>query len=92
MSAVAAHYDRHLGPVYSWMLGGPEAVFARAKAELQAFEVKRGEGSVAIDLGAGFGSHATLTHLPTLEVVERLLSDVRAGLKPGDRFIVTLRG
>jgi hypothetical protein len=32
MATSAAHYDTHLGPVYSWMLGDLEAAFARGAA------------------------------------------------------------
>jgi 2-polyprenyl-3-methyl-5-hydroxy-6-metoxy-1,4-benzoquinol methylase len=58
MASVANHYDRHLGEVYAWMQGGPEAGFARALAELQALGIERVQSQLAVDLGAGFGSHA----------------------------------
>lgn len=58
MTTVQEHYDRHLGPVYTWMAGGFESALARGAAELDAIGVPpRGEG-VAVDLGAGFGMHA----------------------------------
>jgi len=58
MTTVQEHYDRHLGPVYTWMAGGIESALARGAAELDAIGVPpRGKG-VAVDLGAGFGMHA----------------------------------
>jgi 2-polyprenyl-3-methyl-5-hydroxy-6-metoxy-1,4-benzoquinol methylase len=58
MASVADHYERHLGEIYAWMQGGPEAGFERARAELQVLGVERAESRLAVDLGAGFGSHA----------------------------------
>ena len=54
MPSVVEHYEALLGPVYSWMVGGPEAAFALGQADLAP--VLRG-GNFAIDLGAGFGMH-----------------------------------
>jgi SAM-dependent methyltransferase len=53
----AAHYERHLGPVYSWMLGDLDAAFARGAAEINALPLPADRG-VAVDLGAGLGLHA----------------------------------
>ncbi len=36
MATVSTHYETHLGPVYSWMLGDLEAAFARSAAEIDA--------------------------------------------------------
>ena len=92
MSSVVRHYEDLLAPVYTWMVGGPEAAFALAQADL-AFVLHRGR--FAIDLGAGFGTHtvplaragwrvlaidsssALLGQLSTL--VEGLSVDVRRG-------------
>ena len=54
MSSVSEHYDALLAPVYSWMVGGPEAAFALGQADLA--DVIGWDG-FAIDLGAGFGAH-----------------------------------
>lgn len=54
MSSVVEHYEQLLAPVYLWMVGGSEAAFALAEADLAP--VLRG-GGFAIDLGAGFGMH-----------------------------------
>ncbi|QEL16443.1 class I SAM-dependent methyltransferase [Limnoglobus roseus] len=58
MTEVAEHYDRHLGPVYSWMAGDFEAAVAAAREELRAVGVPAWPGSVVIDLGCGPGAHA----------------------------------
>lgn len=55
MSSVEEHYDALLAPVYTWMVGGAEAAFGTGHAELAALVP---EGSLAVDLGAGFGMHA----------------------------------
>jgi len=54
MSSVTEHYENLLAPVYTWMLGGPEAAFTQGQADLAS--VHR-SGKFAIDLGAGFGMH-----------------------------------
>jgi SAM-dependent methyltransferase len=58
MSTTVAHYDKHLGPVYGWMVGDLDAAFARARAELDELGVLLATGGTAIDLGAGFGLHS----------------------------------
>lgn len=55
MSSVEQHYEALLAPVYAWMVGSAEAAFGAGHAELAAFVP---EGSLAVDLGAGFGMHA----------------------------------
>jgi SAM-dependent methyltransferase len=54
MSSVEQHYDGLLAPVYAWMVGGAEVAFDTGQADLAAFVP---EGSLAVDLGAGFGMH-----------------------------------
>ena len=58
MSAVKAHYDGHLGPVYAWMVGGIAPALERGAAELEALGVRPSKAGVAVDLGAGFGMHS----------------------------------
>jgi SAM-dependent methyltransferase len=53
---VADHYERHLGPIYTWMIGDIDAAFARSNLELDSLGLPA--GGTAIDLGAGFGLHA----------------------------------
>lgn len=58
MSLVKEHYDEHLGPVYAWMLGGAESAIGRGAAELERLDIGGSDGGLAVDLGAGFGTHA----------------------------------
>jgi hypothetical protein len=55
--SVERHYQRLLAPVYAWMIGDPEAAFARSREALAAAGLGRGQG-LAVDLGAGFGLQA----------------------------------
>ncbi|HEX2789156.1 MAG TPA: methyltransferase domain-containing protein [Steroidobacteraceae bacterium] len=55
---VSEHYQRLLGPVYSWMIGDVELATARADAELDAIGVPARATGTAVDLGAGFGMHS----------------------------------
>lgn len=55
MSGVDEHYARLLAPIYAWMLGGPEQAFAAGASDLEGLLP---EGSLAVDLGGGFGTHA----------------------------------
>ncbi len=57
MANSATHYDTHLGPVYSWMLGDLDAAFARGAAEIEDLPLPA-TGGVAVDLGAGLGLHS----------------------------------
>jgi SAM-dependent methyltransferase len=58
MQSAGAHYETHLGPIYSWMLGDLEAALARAAAEIDELKLGTGGGAAAVDLGAGLGLHA----------------------------------
>lgn len=58
MASVSQHYEHHLGAIYAWMQGGVDAGLARGRAELQAIGIEPAAGSLAVDLGAGFGTHA----------------------------------
>lgn len=58
MATVRDHYDRHLGPIYEWMIGDVEHARVAAAAELQAMGLGDGRGRVAVDLGCGPGWHA----------------------------------
>jgi len=57
-TSAADHYDNHLGPIYSWMVGDIEAAFARSDAELEALDLPLIPGGTVVDLGAGVGLHA----------------------------------
>jgi SAM-dependent methyltransferase len=57
MRSATAHYETHLGAVYSWMLGDTDAAFARSDAELDQLQLPD-RGGLALDLGAGIGLHA----------------------------------
>lgn len=58
MSMVQKHYDEHLGPVYAWMHGGVEPAIEHGAAEIDRLGIARSDGGLAVDLGAGFGTHA----------------------------------
>ena len=58
MATAFDHYETHLGPIYSWMVGDIEAALARSAAELEALNLPEKASGTAIDLGAGFGLHA----------------------------------
>ncbi len=57
-AAAMLHYETHLAPIYSWMLGDIEAAFARSAAELEELRLPPAAAAVAVDLGAGLGLHA----------------------------------
>ena len=58
MASVEDHYDRHLGPVYSWMQGGAAVALEIARSELREAGIDPGLSGVAVDLGAGTGAHS----------------------------------
>ncbi len=58
MPSVTEHYDHHLGPVYSWMIGDADAAIEQNMDELRQLGIVPGVTGAAIDLGAGPGLHA----------------------------------
>jgi SAM-dependent methyltransferase len=58
MQTAARHYEAHLGPIYSWMVGDLTLALARGAAEIDALKLHASPGAIAVDLGAGFGMHA----------------------------------
>jgi SAM-dependent methyltransferase len=58
MNSIAQHYDDHLGPVYSWMVGDLDAALVRSDADLAALPLPDRTTGLAVDLGAGIGLHA----------------------------------
>jgi SAM-dependent methyltransferase len=58
MKSVQEHYNRHLGPIYAWMVGGIDSALERGSMELEAVGAAPVESGLAVDLGAGFGMHA----------------------------------
>jgi len=58
MTSVAEHYAHHLGPIYVWMAGGPEAALKAGTAEIEALNLPLTARAVVLDLGAGFGMHS----------------------------------
>jgi 2-polyprenyl-3-methyl-5-hydroxy-6-metoxy-1,4-benzoquinol methylase len=82
MATSETHYETHLGPVYSWMLGDLDAAFARGAAEINDLALPAGRG-VAVDLGAGLGVHSLALAKRGFDVVafdncEMLLDELRA--------------
>ena len=82
MATAQTHYQTHLGPVYSWMLGDLDAAFARSAAEIDELPLPAPHG-VAVDLGAGLGLHALPLAQRGFEVVaidnsSVLLDELRA--------------
>ena len=59
MDSVRSHYESLLAPVYAWLMGGPQAAFARGEMELESLRLTPTRRSaIAVDLGAGFGMHS----------------------------------
>jgi 2-polyprenyl-3-methyl-5-hydroxy-6-metoxy-1,4-benzoquinol methylase len=58
VATVSDHYDKHLGPIYSWMVGDVSAAIERNREELRALGIRPGPTGTAVDLGAGPGMHA----------------------------------
>jgi 2-polyprenyl-3-methyl-5-hydroxy-6-metoxy-1,4-benzoquinol methylase len=57
-AAMAEHYSKLLGPVYTWMVGDIDAALSRTDRELDALSLPSEGTGTAVDLGAGFGMHA----------------------------------
>jgi SAM-dependent methyltransferase len=55
---VKDHYERLLGPIYSWMVGDIDTATERANGELDTAGLPVHAAGNAVDLGAGFGLHS----------------------------------
>lgn len=98
ISPVTEHYERLLGPVYTWMVGDVGAAIARADSELNAIGLPSIAAGTAVDLGAGFGMHSLALarrgyHLTAIDAYEPLLQELRAhaGSLPIDTVNADLR-
>src|SRR5262245_11445454 len=58
MPTVVDHYEKHRGPVYTWMSGGIDAALEQGAKELESLGLSGPQAGTAVDLGAGFGMHA----------------------------------
>lgn len=58
MTSVHEHYRHHLGRVYGWMIGDFGDAVEAARGDLRAAGLVSGAGRIAVDLGAGLGTHA----------------------------------
>jgi SAM-dependent methyltransferase len=56
--SVKDHYDRLLGPVYSWIIGDFTTVCRRNAALLSSLGLRSESNVVAVDLGCGPGCHS----------------------------------
>ena len=83
MTTTLNHYDAHLGPIYSWMVGDIDGAFARSAAELDTLDLPQLAAGTAVDLGAGFGLHAIPLaqrgySVTAIDTCEPLLAQLRA--------------
>lgn len=83
ISPVRDHYEKLLGPIYSWMAGDIEAAMVRGDAELEAIGLPANASGIAVDLGAGFGMHSVPLarrgyRVTALDSYEPLLKELRA--------------
>jgi 2-polyprenyl-3-methyl-5-hydroxy-6-metoxy-1,4-benzoquinol methylase len=82
MQTSAAHYETHLGPIYSWMLGDLEAALARSAAEVDDLPLAVANPGAAVDLGAGLGLHTLPLarrgfHVTAIDNCQVLLDELR---------------
>jgi SAM-dependent methyltransferase len=83
MSTTALHYEKHLGRIYTWMVGDLGAAFAKSRTELDELGIPSVQDCTAVDLGAGFGLHsvplAERGYIVTaIDSYEPLLAELRA--------------
>src|SRR5271170_7238452 len=83
LNPVGDHYEKLLGPIYSWMTGDIDAAINRADAELEAIGLPVSGSGIAVDLGAGFGMHSVPLarrgyQVTAVDSYEPLLSELRA--------------
>jgi len=57
-SSVFDHYNRHLGPIYAWMVGDFDAAAEQMATYFESVDLQPFESSTAVDLGCGHGLQA----------------------------------
>lgn len=82
MNPTQFHYDRLLGPVYTWMAGGFEAAAARNRQQLAALGLPGWPRGLAIDLGCGSGFQSVPLaeagyNVLAIDLCEPLLAELR---------------
>ncbi|MEO0988065.1 MAG: class I SAM-dependent methyltransferase [Cyanobacteria bacterium J06639_14] len=55
---VIDHYENHLAPIYSWMVGDFDAACSAADDFYTEIALPTGAGRIAVDLGCGHGVHS----------------------------------
>jgi len=95
MASAQEHYEHHLGPIYSWMLGGMAAALENARAELRALGFHKRKPGLAMDLGAGPGVYSIpLAELGfsvvALDTCSVLLEELKC--QPGGESVQAIHG
>jgi len=88
MASVNEHYDNHLGAIYGWMIGDFETAKTTAREELRAAGIFDGAGRIAVDLGAGPGTHAIALaeagySVTAIDACAELLEELRGNDRAG---------
>ena len=58
LNSVEAHYEKHLAPIYSWMVGDFDSACSNAGLFLDSIGLPAGQGRRAVDLGCGHGIYS----------------------------------
>ena len=95
MYSIRHHYDSVLGPHYTWMVGGFDTKVSELVAELEAAQLPRVRGGLAVDLGCGPGFHSVALaergyRVVAVDASERLLRELHD--RVSDQPIEVVRG
>jgi 2-polyprenyl-3-methyl-5-hydroxy-6-metoxy-1,4-benzoquinol methylase len=87
MATVQEHYDKHLGRIYSWMLGEKAAAIEGARNDLSNSGVGAQANGLALDLGAGTGIYAIALadlgyRVQAIDSCQGLLDELKADIGP----------
>ncbi len=92
-TSVVDHYDNHLAPIYSWMVGDFDAACVQADKFYDDLELPNGNGRIAVDLGCGHGVHSVPLarrgyHVLSIDTSAHLLNELKSAA--GDLPIQTI--
>jgi hypothetical protein len=81
--SVKEHYDKHLGSLYSWMIGDFQTLVQRQKEEFTKAGIAEGGSAIALDLGAGTGVQTVALcdmgyKVTAIDFNKQLLEELRA--------------
>ncbi len=95
MTSTFEHYEKHLAPIYSWMVGDFESACQLQQQFFESLNLSTDHSRIAVDLGCGHGIQAIPLarlgfHVVAIDTSQHLLLELRQWIT--DQSIVPIQG